>query len=59
MEAVELTPCEPSQRIRAIGEYFAAKFADAPSRGLFALNLAVEYPQSDTRAVAAAARMEP
>ncbi len=47
-EAVALTPREPSQRIRAIGEHFAAKFADAPSRGLFALNLAVEYAQPET-----------
>jgi AcrR family transcriptional regulator len=48
MEAVELAPREPSQRIRAIGDYFAARFADAPSRGLFALNLAVEYSQPET-----------
>jgi AcrR family transcriptional regulator len=48
MEAVELTPREPSQRIRAIGDYFAAKFADTPSRGLFALNLAVEFSQPET-----------
>ena len=47
-EAVERTPCGQSQRIRAIGAYFAARFADAPSRGLFALNLAVEYPQPET-----------
>jgi AcrR family transcriptional regulator len=48
MEAVELTPREPSQRIRAIGAYFAARFAGAPRRGLFALNLAVEYSQPET-----------
>jgi AcrR family transcriptional regulator len=47
-EAVERTPCEPSQRIRAIGEHFVAKFADAPNRGLFALNLAVEYSRPET-----------
>jgi AcrR family transcriptional regulator len=48
MDAVELTPREPSQRIRAIGDYFAAQFANAPNRGLFALNLAVEYSQPET-----------
>lgn len=47
-ETVELAPCEPSQRLRAIGAYFAATFADSPSRGLFALNLAVEYAQPGT-----------
>jgi AcrR family transcriptional regulator len=47
-EAVERAPCEPSQRVRAIGAHFAAKFAAAPSRGLFALNLAVEYSEPET-----------
>jgi AcrR family transcriptional regulator len=46
--AVESTSGEPHQRIRAIGDHFAAQFARAPSRGLFALNLAIEYSQSGT-----------
>jgi len=45
---VEPTPREPRQRIRAIGDHFAAQFANTPSRGLFALNLAIEYSQSGT-----------
>ncbi|EJL25220.1 transcriptional regulator [Caulobacter sp. AP07] len=48
VEALEATPSEPRQRIRAIGDHFAAQFATAPSRGLFALNLAVEYSQPET-----------
>ncbi|WP_165187845.1 TetR/AcrR family transcriptional regulator [Caulobacter soli] len=48
VEALEATPSEPRLRIRAIGGHFAAQFALAPSRGLFALNLAVEYSQPET-----------
>ncbi|WP_454715660.1 TetR/AcrR family transcriptional regulator [Caulobacter segnis] len=48
IETVEPTPSEPRQRIRAIGAHFAARFTKAPSRGLFALNLAVEYSQPET-----------
>jgi len=48
VEAVALVPSEPRRRIRAIGDHFAAQFARAPNRGLFALNLAVEYSQPGT-----------
>ncbi|WP_454759664.1 TetR/AcrR family transcriptional regulator [Caulobacter segnis] len=48
IETVEPTPSEPRQCIRAIGAHFAAQFTKAPSRGLFALNLAVEYSQPET-----------
>lgn len=37
----------PSSRLRAIGRYYAARFAARPRRGLFMLNLAVEYPDPD------------
>ena len=42
--AVEATPVA---RIRAIGGYYAAAFEAQPRRGLFALNLAVEYPDAE------------
>jgi AcrR family transcriptional regulator len=37
----------PSERMRAIGHHYARRFGTAPRRGLFALNLAVEYPDAD------------
>lgn len=48
IKAIDPTPSEPHQRIRAIGGHFAAQLAHAPSRGLFALNLAIEYPGPET-----------
>lgn len=42
--AVEATP---AARIRAIGGYYADAFEAEPRRGLFALNLAVEYPDAE------------
>ncbi len=37
----------PAARLRAIGGYYAGAFEAKPRRGLFALNLAVEYPDAE------------
>jgi AcrR family transcriptional regulator len=47
IKVADSAPPSPRERMRAIGQYYARRFGTAPRRGLFALNLAVEYPDAD------------
>lgn len=47
VKVAQSAPPTTGARMRAIGRYYADRFCAAPRRGLFALNLAVEYPGAD------------